>query len=279
MAMRRTATRERLAAAARPRSTPVWPLLVAVLVTSALALLVLPLVGLLARTPWTEIVRVVTSERFTSAVRLSMVVSLAAAALCVALGTPLAWLLARARFPGRRLLRAVCVLPMVLPPVVAGVALLFAFGRRGIVGAWLEQLTGVTLPFTTVGAILAATFVGMPFLILTVEAGLRGVDRRYEEAAATLGASRWTVFRRVTLPMVLPSLGAGTALAWARALGEFGATITFAGNLPGRTQTIPLAVYLELEQDPEAAVVLSLVMLVVSVVVLVGLRGRYLGSS
>ena len=279
MATRRTATRERLAAAARPRSTPVWPLLVALLVTSALALLVLPLVGLLARTPWTEIVRVVTSERFTSAVRLSMVVSLAAAALCVALGTPLAWLLARARFPGRRLLRAVCVLPMVLPPVVAGVALLFAFGRRGIVGAWLEQLTGVTLPFTTVGAILAATFVGMPFLILTVEAGLRGVDRRYEEAAATLGASRWTVFRRVTLPMVLPSLGAGTALAWARGLGEFGATITFAGNLPGRTQTIPLAVYLELEQDPEAAVVLSLVMLVVSVAVLVGLRGRYLGSS
>ena len=276
--MTSTPTGDRLAAARR-RHAPTLPFLGVVLVACALALLLLPLLGLVLHTPWTEIGRVVTSETFVAAVRLSTVVSLTAAVLSVALGSPLAWLLARTEFPGRRLLRAVCVLPMVLPPVVGGVALLFAFGRRGVFGALLERTTGLTLPFTTAGAVLAATFVAMPFLIITMEAGLRGVDRRYEEAAATLGASRWTVFRRVTLPMVAPSLGAGTALAWARALGEFGATITFAGNLPGRTQTIPLAVYLELERDPQAALVLSLVMLAVSVAVLVALRGRYLGAS
>ena len=264
---------------ARPSRSPALPVLFTLLTVCGLALLLLPLVGLLLRTPWGEVGRVLTSDPVTTALRLSAVVSLTAAGLSVVVGAPLAWLLARVEFPGRRLVRAVCVLPMVLPPVVAGVALLFAFGRRGVLGALLERATGITLPFSTAGAILAATFVGMPFLIITLEAGLRGLDRRYEEAAATLGASRWTVFRRVTLPLVAPSLAAGTALAWARALGEFGATITFAGNLPGRTQTVPLAVYLELERDPAAAVVLSLVMLAVSVAVLVALRGRYLGSS
>jgi molybdate transport system permease protein len=162
---------------------------------------------------------------------------------------------------------------------VGGVALLAAFGRRGLVGAPLERLTGVTLPFTTGGVVLAVTFVSLPFLVVTVEAGFRGIDARIEEAAATLGARRWTVLRRVSLPLLAPSLAAGTALAWARALGEFGASITFAGNLGGTTRTVPLAVYLELHRDPDAAIVLSLVLLAVSIAILVGLRDRYLGAG
>jgi molybdate transport system permease protein len=168
---------------------------------------------------------------------------------------------------------------MVLPPVVGGVALLLAFGRRGLVGQWLYQWFGVQLPFTTAGAVLAETFVAMPFLVLTAEAGFRSADRRLEEAARTLGARPGTVFRRVTLPLVGPSLAAGAVLCWARALGEFGATITFAGNFPGRTQTTPLKVFLLLESRPDAAIVLSLVLLAVSLVVLVGLRTRWLGSA
>jgi molybdate transport system permease protein len=167
---------------------------------------------------------------------------------------------------------------MVLPPVVGGVALLFVFGRsNGLVGPWLYDAFGVQLTFSKAGVILAQTFVALPFLVVTVEGGLRAIDARYEEAAATLGASRFTVFRRVTLPFLLPALGAGTALAWARALGEFGATITFAGNIVGRTQTTPLAVYLLLESDPDAALALSLVLLAVSVTVLVLLRDRWFG--
>jgi molybdate transport system permease protein len=159
------------------------------------------------------------------------------------------------------------------------VALLFALGRRGLLGQWLDQFFGVRLPFTVAGVVVAETFVAMPFLVLTVEAGLRGMDRRFEDAARTLGANRWTVLRRVTLPMVAPSLFAGAVLCWARALGEFGATITFAGNFPGRTQTMPLAVYVALETRPEGAIVLSLVMLAVSLIVLVSLRDRWLGSA
>ncbi len=218
-------------------------------------------------------------ERVRQALWLSLVSSTLSLGLSVVLGVPLAWLLARGRFRGRRLLRAFCVLPMVLPPVVGGVGLLLAFGRRGLVGGPLAELTGVTIPFSTTALVLAATFVAMPFLIVTVEAGFRSVDHRLEDAAATLGASRWTVLRRVTLPLLRPSLLAGAALAWARALGEFGATITFAGNLPGRTQSVPLAVYLELERDRDAAVLLSLVLLVISVAVLVLLRDRYLGAA
>jgi molybdate transport system permease protein len=164
---------------------------------------------------------------------------------------------------------------MVLPPVVGGVALLLAFGRNGLVGQWLYKATGFSLPFTTAGAMLAEAFVAMPFLVLTVEAGLRSADRRLEDAAATLGANRWTTFRRVTIPMVAPSLFAGLALAWARALGEFGATITFAGNFPGTTQTVPLAVYVALESQPDVAIVLSLLLLAFSIVVLVSLRDRW----
>jgi molybdate transport system permease protein len=211
--------------------------------------------------------------------RLSLIASLSALALSTVLGMPLAWLLARVDFPGRRLVRALAVLPMVLPPVVGGVALLVAFGRRGLFGQLLFQATGLSLPFTTAGVVLAETFVAMPFLLITVESGLRSMDRRYEEAAATLGASRWMILRTVTLPLIAPSLGAGMALCWARALGEFGATISFAGNLPGRTQTIPLAVYLELESNPPAAYLLSFLLLVISIAVLVGLRDRYLGGQ
>jgi molybdate transport system permease protein len=168
---------------------------------------------------------------------------------------------------------------MVLPPVVGGLALLLAFGRRGFVGQWLDRWLGVRLPFTTAGAALAETFVAMPFLVLTVEGALKSLDTRYEDAARTLGAGRWAVFTRVTLPMIRPSVVAGAVLAWARALGEFGATITFAGNFPGRTQTMPLAVYLALESRPEAAIVLSLVMLAVSLFVLLALRDRWLGAG
>ena len=213
------------------------------------------------------------------ALRLSLVCATVATLISVVLGVPLAWVLARARVRGISVLRALVTLPLVLPPVVGGVALLLAFGRQGVLGRPLDALTGVTLPFTTAGVVVAETFVAMPFLVVTVEGAFRAADRGYEEAAATLGASRLTVFRRVTLPLVAPSLVAGTVLCWARALGEFGATITFAGSFPGRTQTMPLAVYLALQSDPEAAIALSLVLLLVSVAVLGGLRDRWLRAG
>ncbi len=249
------------------------------LVLAALALatfLVAPLLGLLERAPWRELPALLGEPAVRTALRLSMVCSLSATALSVVLGVPLAWLLARTRFRGQNVLRALVLIPMVLPPVVGGVALLLAFGRRGLVGQWLDQWFGVRLPFTTPGVILAETFVAMPFLVITVEAALRSLDPRYEEAGATLGAGRWTVFRRVTLPMIGPSLVAGAALTWARALGEFGATITFAGNFEGRTQTMPLAVFLALETNPPAAIALSLVLLAVSVTVLAVVGTRVL---
>jgi molybdate transport system permease protein len=207
-----------------------------------------------------------------------VVVSLLATVAAAVLGLPIAWLLARAEFPGRSLVRGLVLLPLVLPPVVAGTALLFALGRRGVVGEPLESLTGLVLPFSIWGAVIAAAFVAMPFLVLTVEGALRTADLRYEGAAATLGAGRWTVLRRITVPMIAPSLVAGLVLTWARAFGEFGATITFAGNLQGRTQTLPLAVFVALESDRATAVVISLVMVVVSLVVLVALRDRWWGS-
>ncbi|WP_329009799.1 ABC transporter permease [Micromonospora rifamycinica] len=251
---------------------------VALLVPAALGLLflVLPLGGLLLRTPWTSLGSRLTAPGVLTALRLSVQCATLATLLCLALGVPLAWLLARVEFPGRRLVRALVTVPLVLPPVVGGVALLLVFGRRGPLGGWLDATFGVTLPFTTTGVVLAEAFVAMPFLIIAVEGALRGADHRYEEAAATLGAGRWTTFTRVTLPLVAPGIAAGAVLCWARALGEFGATITFAGNYPGRTQTMPLAVYLALETDLEAAVVLSLVLLTVSVVILAGLRDRWI---
>jgi len=236
---------------------------------------VLPLVGLLQKAPWSNLWDDLTSQQTRDALRLSLICSLWSTLLAVVFGVPLAWLLARVDFFGRSLLRALVLLPMVLPPVVGGVALLYAFGRSGLVGERLYDWFGLQLTFHTAGAVLAETFVAMPFLVITVEAGMRSIDTRYEDAAATLGAGRWTTFRRVTLPFLAPSLIAGAALAWARALGEFGATITFAGNIQGRTQTMPLAVYLALESRPEGAIALSLVLLAVSIIVLAMLRDRW----
>lgn len=244
-----------------------------------LGLLLLPLAALAVRAPWTQVGPLLAQPAVGSALRLSLIASVAAVALSVLLGVPLALLLARYEFPGKAVLRALVAVPMVLPPVVGGVGLLLALGRRGLVGQPLAQLTGVTIPFSTAAVVLAATFVAMPFLVVTLESGLRLLDRRVEDAAATLGAGRWMIFARVTLPRVVPSLSAGVALCWARALGEFGATITFAGNMAGRTQTMPLAVYVELERNPQAAYLLSLILLAVSVVVLVALRGRLLEPS
>jgi molybdate transport system permease protein len=251
------------------------PLGFAPLAALAVAFLALPLVGLVLRTPWRRLPADLTAPGVLTALRLSLLCSVGAVAVSVVVGVPLAWLLARVPFPGRSVVRALVILPMVLPPVVGGVALLLAFGRHGLFGQWLDRAFGLTLPFTTAGAIMAEAFVAMPFLIISVEAGLRSLGQRYEDAAATLGAGRWTTFRRVTLPLIAPALGAGAALSWARALGEFGATITFAGNLPGKTQTMPLAVYLALQDNPEAAIVLSLVMLAVSLLLLIALRGHW----
>ena len=244
----------------------------------ALAFLVLPLVGLLVRAPWSTLPERLTEPGVLTALRLSLVTATIATAVCVVLGVPLAWILARTEFPGRRLVRALVTVPLVLPPVVGGVALLLVLGRRGLIGQWLDRWFGITIPFTTTAVVIAEAFVAMPFLVIAVEGALRGADNRYEEAAATLGAGRWTTFRRVTLPLVAPGVAAGAVLCWARALGEFGATITFAGSFPGRTQTMPITVYLALEQDLDAAIVLSLVLLVVSVTILATLRDRWLAA-
>ncbi|HSJ34882.1 MAG TPA: ABC transporter permease [Acidimicrobiia bacterium] len=241
----------------------------------AVLFFLLPFVGLLGRVKWAELPRLLASDVVTDALWLSLVASVSATAISLVLGIPLAWLLARANFPGRALVRAIVTLPLVLPPVVGGAALLFALGRRGLVGRPIAELTGLILPFSTWGVIVATTFVAMPFLVITVEGALRNLDARYEGAAATLGAGRWTVLRRVTLPMVAPSIVSGAVLTWARAFGEFGATITFAGNLQGRTQTLPLAVFVALESERDTAVAISLVMVVVSLVVLIALRDRW----
>jgi molybdate transport system permease protein len=255
------------------------PIIVVVPAAIGAAFFIVPLVGLIVRSPWGDAVKALTAPETLEALKLSLIASLSATAVALVLGVPMAWVYARVAFPGRALLRALTTLPMVLPPVVGGIALLLAFGRRGLLGAWLASTFGITFPFTTIGVVMAETFVAMPFLILTVEAGLRSMDRRYEEAARALGANRWRVFTQVTVPLIGPSLFAGSVLCWARALGEFGATITFAGNFPGVTQTMPLAVYLLLETNPEASFILSLVLLLVSLIVLVGLRDRWLISA
>jgi molybdate transport system permease protein len=255
------------------------PVVVGILAAIGAAFFILPLLGLIVRSPWGDAIKALTAPETVDALKLSLIASSSATLIALVLGVPLAWIFARVEFPGRNLLRALTTLPMVLPPVVGGIALLLAFGRRGLVGSWLDGTFGITLPFTTVGVVMAETFVAMPFLIITVEAGLRSMDSRYEDAARTLGAKRWTVFSRVTLPLIAPSLFAGAVLCWARALGEFGATITFAGNFPGVTQTMPLAVYLLLVTNKESSYILSLVLLAISLAVLVALRHRWLGSA
>jgi molybdate transport system permease protein len=251
------------------------PTALLIMATMGMALFVLPFVGLLARAPWSRLLELLYSDLVTEALKLSLVTSVAATCAAAIVGIPLAWVLARFEFRGRAIVWGLVLLPLVLPPVVGGVALLFALGRRGVVGEPLYEATGLILPFSTWGVIVSATFVAMPFLVVTVEGALRNLDARFEGAAATLGASQWTVFRRVTLPMIAPSLGAGLVLTWARAFGEFGATLTFAGNLPGRTQTLPLAVFVALESDRDAAIALSLLMVVVSLTVLVILREKW----
>ncbi|WP_328680439.1 ABC transporter permease [Streptomyces sp. NBC_00322] len=254
---------------------PRTPITLAIPALLAVAFLMLPLIGILVRTEWGQLADHLTTPGTTEALRLSLLVSFWALGLSVVLGVPLAWLLARVPFPGKSLVRSLVLLPMVLPPTVGGVALLLAFGRRGLLGPWLENTFGITLPFHTSGAVVAATFVAMPFLVISLEGALGGLRPSYEETAASLGASPVRVFFTVTMPMVAPGLIAGAALTWARALGEFGATITFAGNLPGTTQTLPLQVYLLLQDEPEAATSVSLLLLAIAMLVLVALRGRW----
>ena len=244
----------------------------------ATALLVVPLVAMVAAVDWAGLGGELRSEPLREALRLSLVTSTAAMLICVVLGLPLAWLLARVDFGGRGMLRALVTVPLVLPPVVAGVALRTAFGRTGVIGEPLLALTGFSFPFTVWGVVLAHTFVSMPFVVIAIEGALRSADKEYDAAAATLGASRWTAFRRVTVPLAMPGILAGMVLGWARSLGEFGATITFNGNYPGTTQTMPTLIYVTRQADQEAALALSLVMLAVSIGVLLLLRDRWLGT-
>ena len=252
------------------------PGVVVLLALIGLAFLVLPTAGLLIRAPWRSLWSILTDADAGTALRLSLECASLSMVACVVVGVPLAWVLARARLPGLPVVRAFALLPLVLPPVAGGVALFTSLGRRGYVGHYLDRWLGVTLPFTTAGVVVAESFVALPFLVFTVEGALRSADIGLEQAAQTLGAGRWTVLRRITLPQIAPSLAAGCVLCWARALGEFGATIVFAGNFPGRTQTMPILVSLALDDSPAKAIALSLVLQSVSLAVLIALRGRWL---
>ncbi len=237
----------------------------------------LPVLGLVQRASWARMPELLLSEAALSALRLSLETAAISTLLCIVLGGPLAVVLARSRLPGLRTIRSVVLLPLVLPPVVGGLALLFLLGRTGLVGRGLDLAFGVTIPFTTAAVVLAQTFVALPFLVVSLEGALRTAGRRYESVAATLGASPSLAFRRVTIPLVLPGLLSGAVLAFARCMGEFGATIAFAGSLQGTTRTLPLLVYLERETDVDGAVALSLLLVVVAVVVIV--LGRPRGSQ
>jgi molybdate transport system permease protein len=252
------------------------PLALLVPAVVAGAFLVLPLVTLIGATPWSRFGALLVDPTVVKALSITALTSVSTVILCVLLGTPLAWTLARVDFPGRSLMRALVTVPLVLPPVVAGVALLTAAGRNSLIGGALRDLSGFTLPYTTAAVIVAHTFVSLPFYVLAVEGALRTSGEAYDVVAATLGADRWTTFRRVTLPLALPGVYAGAVLAWARSLGEFGATITFAGNYPGTTQTMPTLIFQELQADPDVARVLSLILLVVSLSILAALRNRWL---
>jgi molybdate transport system permease protein len=245
---------------------PRWIMVLAAL---GALLLLLPLAGMAATVEWAQLPALVTSPSALAALGLSLRTAVASTALCVLLGVPMALVLARTRFPGQRVVRALVLLPLVLPPVVGGLALLATFGRRGLLGETFGVL-GIQIAFSTTAVVLAQTFVALPFLVLSVEATLRASGARFEAVAATLGARPGTVFRRVTVPLVLPGLLSGAVLAFARALGEFGATLTFAGSLEGVTRTLPLEIYLQRETDPDAAVALALVLVAVAVIVMVG---------
>lgn len=251
---------------------------VALVAPAALAglLLVIPLVTLVLDTPWSTFLAHLTSEPVRQALGVSALSSALTVIACLLIGTPLSWVLARVEFRGRSLLRALVTVPLVLPPVVAGVALTTALGRNGAIGSLLDDTIGVTIPFTTTGVVIAHTFVALPFYVLAVEGALRTSGEAFDVVAATLGADRWTTFRRVTLPLAAPGVVAGAALSWARSLGEFGATITFAGNYPGTTQTMPSLIYAQLQADPAVARTLSMILLVLSLGILALLRNRWL---
>jgi molybdate transport system permease protein len=245
---------------------PRWTMAVA---AAGALLILLPLVGMVLTVDWLQLPALITAPSALAALGLSLRTALVSTAVCVLLGVPMALVLARTRFPGQRLVRALVLLPLVLPPVVGGLALLATFGRRGLLGETFGVL-GVQIAFSTTAVVLAQTFVALPFLVLSVEATLRASGARFEAVAATLGADPGTVFRRVTVPLVLPGLLSGAVLAFARALGEFGATLTFAGSLEGVTRTLPLEIYLQRETDPTDAVALALVLVAVAVIVMVG---------
>jgi molybdate transport system permease protein len=238
--------------------------------------LLLPTLGLLIRAPWRSLGAIYGKTNIVDALRISLLTSLQATLLSLILGVPLAVVLARVRLPGMAIVRAAVLVPLVVPPVVGGVALFLALGRNGVLGRYLDEWLGLTFPFSQHGIVLAQTFVAMPFLVVTMEGAFRTADRGLEEAAATLGASRSRIFARVTLPLVVPSLVAGTVLCWARALGEFGATVIFGGNVPGYTQTMPTAIFTGFQNDPQDAVALSLPLMLVAVIILGALRDTWL---
>ncbi|MBK8294895.1 MAG: molybdate ABC transporter permease subunit [Solirubrobacterales bacterium] len=257
----------------RPPGTLLPPAILAV------CFLVLPLLALLLKLPWGSATEILSREETLQALGLSLGTATGATLVCILIGVPLAWWLVwlseQANDLPYRILRALVLVPLVLPPVVGGVALLLLLGRRGVLGGPLFDLTGFAIPFTTVGVITAQVFVALPFLILSVEGALRTIDRRIEEVALDLGANPLQVLLTVTLPILRPAIVAGAVLSFARALGEFGATITLAGNFPGVTRTMPIATYTELQTDPDAAITLSVILLAVSVAILVSLRGRW----
>ncbi len=240
--------------------------------------LIVPFIGLTQRTPWSSFIQIATEEAVLRSITLSLVVATSASVICFFLGIPLGWVLARSQIRGLRVIRAIVLLPMVLPPVAGGTALLFALGRKGFIGQKLDSWFGITLPFTTSGAIIAATFVSLPFFVLAVESAASQLDHEYEESSFSLGAHPTRTFFSVSLPMLKSAVYAGLALSWARALGEFGATITFAGDNPERTRTLPLQLFVALETNPERAMILGMLMILISLSVLIALRGRWIGS-
>lgn len=253
---------------------PAWIYLPAVI---GALFVILPLVAVLSRIDWPNFIPLVTSESSRAALWLSLQTASASTMVCVLLGVPMALVLARGRFPGQSVLRALVLLPLVLPPVVGGIALLYTFGRQGLLGQQLD-LWGIRIAFSTTAVVLAQSFVSLPFLVVSLEGALRSGGSGYEQIAATLGARPTTVLRTVTLPLVLPGLISGAVLAFARSLGEFGATLTFAGSLQGVTRTLPLEIYLQRETDPDAAVALSLLLIVVAAVIVIASASRRLAG-
>ncbi|MEC7844388.1 MAG: ABC transporter permease [Actinomycetota bacterium] len=262
----------------RRESRSIPPLLwTGALITSIF--LIVPFIGLSQRTPWSMFFQIVSEDDVVQSITLSLIVATSATIICFLLGLPLGWVLARSQARGLKVIRAIVLLPMVLPPVAGGTALLFALGRKGFIGEKLDSWLGITLPFTTAGAVVAATFVSLPFFVLAIETAASQLDPQFEESSLSLGATPTRTFFTTSLPMVKSAIFAGIALSWARALGEFGATITFAGDNPERTRTLPLQLFVALETNPERAVVLGMLMVVISLSVLVALRGRWIGTQ